>query len=671
MKPGAEIAETSTAGRIGRVVAIPAFRRLWFVTFLCSTADWMALLGIADLVANSTDSYTVKNFAFSGVVLSNLLPGLLFAPIGGLLADRFDRRLVMVVGDVLRCAVLLSVVLLDPPWWPFVGSFLVSSVAMLWIPAKDAAAPNLLRGRDQVESANQLGMVTTYGLAVIAGGGLYALTGIGPSLRLPNDILGANGTIKLAIAIAALLYLTSAVVVARRIPELSSRPATERVPERPDEEGRGGGPGVGGMVRDIGHFIRTTPVVRGLLVGAFGAFAAGGAVIGSAQAYADSLLAGQAGFGLLFAAVFVGLTTGMVGAPRLARELAHERVFGAAIVLAGLSLVLAALSPHLFVSLAAVVLVGACAGAAFLIGVTIIGSRVRDEVRGRVNAIYQSLMKVVLGSALAVVPILIGLTRPHAVAVLGNEVIIDGTRPVLLGAGLLACAAGVLAYRQMDERRPSPLLADLRNALRRHPRRVGGVVIAVEGTSSTNVTAHATDLAGWLRASGRTVVVAADPGLDDPRLTSLISGAGLSSPRARILAAAAIRADIVERDVQPALERGAVAIIERVVDSPLELLSTAAELDPRDVALLAEWAAGRLRPDITVVLDHGASAAPATAAAGLTPWHMREVLVEMAAVNPSRCVVVEVDADPAEMRKRIRDAVAAALPPVISSDNLE
>jgi len=445
------------------VVAIPAFRRLWLATFLCSTADWLALLGIATLVAGSSDDHAVQNFAFSGVVLGNIVPGLLFAPVGGLLADRFDRRVLMAVGDVLRCSLLLSVVFTDLPWWPFAASFLASSVAMVWIPAKEAAVPNLLRGRDQVETANQVGMVTTYGFAVVAGGGLHALAGIGPSLGLPADLLGANGTIRLAIGVAALLYLASAVQVALRVPELSLRAPglpPRRTAERDDRAGagagQGGGTGVVAMIRDVGHFVRTTPVVRGLIIGALGAFAAGGAVVGSAQPYANSLPAGQAGFGLLFAAVFVGLAIGMVGAPGLAGRLAHERLFGAAIVLAGVALVPAALSPHLLVSLVAVVVVGACAGAAFLTGVTIIGSRVADDVRGRVNALYQGLMKVVLGSSLAVVPVLVGLVTPRTAHVLGNEVVIDGTRPVLLGGAVLACVAGVLAYLQMDDRGSGP-----------------------------------------------------------------------------------------------------------------------------------------------------------------------------------------------------------------------
>ena len=647
-------------GRVRRVLAIPAFRRLWLVTFLCSTADWLGLLAVADLVAAATDNYTVKNFAFSGVVLSNFVPGLLFAPVGGLLADRFDRRVIMIVGDVVRCALLFSVVVMDVPWWPFVASFLVSSVAMSWIPAKDAAMPNLLRGPEQVETANQLGMVTSFGIAVIAGGGLYAVTGIGPSLGLPEDILGANGTIKLAIGIGAVFYLASAVVVARRIPELSRR---DTVTSRPRAGSRPDQAGIGAMVRDVGRFVRTTPVVRGLVIGAFGAFAAGGAVIGSAQSYANSVLAGQAGFGLLFAAVFVGLTLGMIGAPKFAVRLSHERLYGTAIVLAGAALVLVALSPHLFVSLVAVVLVGACAGAAFLTGVTIIGTRVQDDVRGRVNAIYQSLMKVVLGSALAVVPVLVGLTRRRVVQVFGNEVIIDGTRPVLLGAAVLAGVTGVLAYRQMDDRRPEPILADLRNALRRHPKRTNGIVIMVEGVSSVGLANHTADLADWLRVpGGRQVVVATDPAPDDPRLTALVSGASLASPRARVLAAAAVRADIFEREVRPVLDAGGVAIVERMIDSPLEVWSTTAELDAHDVAVLTAWATDGLRPALTVLLDRDGETDQAILSSGQEHWRMRQLLSEMAETNPVRYVVIDIDEDHAKTRTRLREAVGTALP---------
>ncbi|MGH3520825.1 MAG: MFS transporter [Haloechinothrix sp.] len=655
----------STVYRARRVLAIKPFRRLWGVTYLCSTADWLALLALTGLVTKLIENYAAQNFAFTGVVLTLLLPGLVFAPLGGVLADRFDRRKVMVVADVFRCGLLLSIAFVGTLPWLFAATFLVGFFSMLWIPSKDAAVPNLLRRPDQVETANQLGMVMTYGLAVVTGAGFYAvITGIGPTLNLPAGFFGELGFAKVVVIINGLLYLASAILIATRIPELSRRnvhqvPREHSVPKPAD----GSSSGLLNMIRDGIKYVRSTKLVRGLLIGMLGAFAAGGAVIGSSKPYSNSLLAGESAFGLLFVAVFLGLALGMASAPKLAHRLPHDRLFGIAIVSAGLTLIVVALAPHLMVALAAVALVGACAGVAFLTGVTIIGTQVDDAIRGRINSIYQSLMKIILGGSLAAVPLLIGLVRPRTITVFGNVMIIDGTRPVLMGGGVLAALVGVAAYRLMDSRRTEPILVDLRNALRRRPRRVNGLLIAVEGTTATDTATQAAKLAEWLRTGARPVSLATDPALDDQRLAALLSGASLTGARAQALAAAAVRADIVERDVRPALDGGAIVVMERFVDSPLAHLSAVAGLDSGELEGLADWATGSLRPDVTILLDTDPGPTPQVSGAVTAEgeWRVKALLSEMAAADPDRYVVVDADGDPNAVAERVRTAVEAAL----------
>ncbi|MDV6011373.1 MFS transporter [Haloechinothrix sp. LS1_15] len=649
------------------MLGIKPFRRLWGVTFLCSTADWLTLLGLTGYVTKLTDSYMAQNFAFTGVVLTLLLPGLLFAPLGGLLADRFDRRKIMVAADVARCGLLLSIAVVGEPLWLFIGSFLVGFCAMLWIPSKDAAVPNLLRRPDQVETANQLNLVMTYGVAVVSGAGLYAvITGFGPALNLPETMLGQLGLAQVILVLNAALFLGSAVLVATRIPELSLRnvhpvDGCHRLRQQDSEGSARRGPLA--MVLEGFRYVRDTRLVRGLLIGMLGAFAAGGAVIGSSNAYANSLLAGDAAFGLLFVAVFTGMALGMTTTPRLARRLPHDRLFGTAIVCAGLVLIVVALSPHVLVSLVAVALVGACAGAAFLTGVTIIGTRIDDSIRGRINALYQSLMKIVLGGTMAVVPLLIGLTRPRTVTLFDTVVVIDGTRPVLLGGGVLAILVGVLAYRLMDARRSVPILSDLRNALRRNPRRVNGVLIALEGTTTTDTHTQAAALAGHLARLPRPVRLAADPALDEGRLASLLAAADLHGARARALAAAAVRADVVEREVRPALDDGAVVVMERFADSPMARLSVAAGMDDAELEGLADWATGSLRPDLTVLLD----ARPRLRQdrhEGLDTqreWRLDGLFTEMTTSETGRYIVVDADGDDDEVAERVRIAVEAGL----------
>ncbi|MPZ00732.1 MAG: MFS transporter [Actinophytocola sp.] len=656
-------ANASTVYRARRVLAIKPFRRLWTVTFLCSTADWLTLLGLTGFVTKLTETYMAQNFAFSGVVLTLLLPGLIFAPLGGLLADRFDRRKVMVAADVIRCGLLLSIAIVGSPLWLFAANFMVGFASTMWIPSKEAAVPNLLRRRDQVETANQLGMVMTYGFAVVAGAGSYALITVLPQvIGLPEGATGEFGIAKFVVICTGLLYLLSAIMIATRIPELSLRNVHEATEAEPAESaGDTNAPGFLQMIKDGAKYVRSTKLVRGLLIGMVGAFAAGGAVVGSSKPYAASLLAGESAFGMMFVCVFLGLAGGMAGAPKLAQRLPHDRLFGIAIVFAGFALMAVAAAPHLIVALAAVTLVGACAGAAFLTGVTIIGTQVEDAIRGRINAIYQSLMKVILGGSVAAVPLLIGLVRPRVISVFDNRIVIDGTRPVLFGGGVLAALVGVVAYQLMDSRRTEPIMADLRNVLRRRPRRANGLLIAIEGTTATDTADQAAKLALWLRRNvTQPIALATDPALDDKRLTSILTHASLTGARARALAAAAVRADIVERDVRPSLDTGGIVVMERFADSSLAHLSTMAGLDAGELEGLADWATERLRPDITLLLDTeptpDGDGGPAH-----QQWRMRGLLSEMAAADPDRYVVIDADGPADEVAERVRTAVEAVL----------
>ncbi|WP_246107535.1 MFS transporter [Saccharothrix saharensis] len=436
-------AGTSTARRAREVLAIGPFRRLWGVTFLCSVGDWLSLLALTGLVTKLAAGYGWEGFALSAVVLTQLLPGVLFAPLGGVLADRFDRRKVMVVCDLARGGLFLSIALVGTAWWLFAANFLVGCCAMLWIPAKDSAVPNLLRRPDQVDTANQLGLVMTYGIATVSGFGLYSLIA-----GVPGYLGVRDGDLEFRIAIIAvvangLLYLSSAVLIASRIPELSGRTARREAP---------GGPGFAVMMRDGLRHAWRTPLLRGLVIGMTGAFAAAGGVIGSARLYATSLGGGESAYATLFIAVFLGLAAGMATAPKLSRTLTYTRLFGVTIVGAGLGLAVVSVAPHLWFALVAVAVVGGCAGVAFLTGLTIIGTRVEDAMRGRMVALVQSLMKVVLGLSTVLGPLLVTVVGPTVVTVFDRSFDVDATRPVLLGAGVLAAAVGLVSYRQMDER---------------------------------------------------------------------------------------------------------------------------------------------------------------------------------------------------------------------------
>jgi len=648
-----------TSHRVRSVLAIPPFRRLWLVTAVTATGDWLSLLALSALATQMTEGYQAQSFALGGVVAIKLLPALVLGPLAGALADKFDRRHLMVICDVFRFVLFVSIPLVGSLGWLFAATFLIEICALFWIPAKDAAVPNLLRRPDQIETANQLALVMTYGVAVITASGLFTLLASAGRL-LGGGVHAELVTVHIALVINGCGYLLTASTVWLGIPEISGRSA----------ERRAAAPGLLALLRDGARFAVGTPLVRGLVTGIVGAFAAGGIVIGSATLYAASLGGGNAAYGVLFVAVFVGLAVGMGAAPRLARRLPHNRLFGAAIVAAGLALVLVALAPHLFVALAAVGLVGAFAGIAFLTGLTIIGSQVADEVRGRIVAFVQSIVRLTLLGSLAVVPLLVGLVSARRIEIGGYPFLVDGTRVVMLAGGLVAALVGMLAYHQMDDRRVEPLLPDLLAALRRGDRRVGsGVLIAVEGGPDEETADQATRLAESLRAAGHAVVEADHGGRDHERWAAATLEAALTGTRARALVAAAVRADLVERVIRPALAAGAVVVVDRFVASPLVQFGIAADrqdhaLDEGELDNLASWATGRLRPDISVLLDRG-PADPVDVPPGLAAEeHIRvqRLLTRMAAAEPHRYVVVDADGTPEDVAARVAEGVAAVLP---------
>ncbi|MEU4477069.1 dTMP kinase [Micromonospora sp. NPDC023966] len=612
MSSPAAQADRSGAAAIRSVLRIRPFRRLWIVLGAASFGDWLGLLATSVFAAAQVSGSTAKGAAFGTTIAIRLLPALLLGPVAGVFADRFDRRWTMVICDVLRFLLFASIPLVALTGagsgvvvsWALVATFLIETVTLMWIPAKEAAVPNLIP-RARLETANQLTLITTYGLTPIA-----AAIGLAVLDRSIRGITGGEmpswaEPAQLALWFNAFSRLATAIVVAVGIKEISQAQAAER--ERTEQS----------MTRQFTEgwrFIGQTPLVRGLVLGIFGAFAGGGIVIGTAKFFAASLGAGDAAFYLLFGAIFIGLAIGIGAGPMIVRDMSRRRWFGMSIVLASASVLVLAFAIHLSMAMLGAILVGAGAGMAFLAGTTLLGGEVADEVRGRVFAVVQIGTRLVLILAIALSSLLVGVGGSRQLTIADLGISVSSTRLLLLAAGAAGIFAGISAFGQMDDKKGVPVLADLWGSIRGRPLMPAepfvsnGLFVVFEGGEGAGKSTQLAALADRLRGQGRDVVVTREPGATGigERIRALVletSGDEAPSPRAEALLYAADRAHHVATVVRPALVRGAVVISDRYVDSSLAYQGAGRTLPVQEVSWLSSWATGGLKPDLVVLLD--------------------------------------------------------------------
>jgi dTMP kinase len=686
------------------VLSIKPFRRLWIALSFSSLGDWLSIFALLALAADLTQKHSAgqsvtaaaaaQTTAIGGVWVATLLPALLLGPVAGAIADRLDRRRTMIVGDILRGLLYLSIPLFPNLTWLYAAKFLAGVVSLFWNPATAASMPNLVPP-DKLERANQFSLLGTYGTAPLAAGLFSVLALISEALGHALPFFKTN-PVDLALYINAASYAVSAVTV-WFLTEIPKRHAAKISV-----------PSTAKSIWEGWKFIGKTPVVRGLVVGMVGAFIAAGVVVGLAYPYIKfTLKGGNAGFGLVFAAIFLGIVLGMVVGPRLLGGFSLRRLFGLAITAAAVPLALIALVPNLILVTVFVILLGALSGIGYATGFTIVGLEVDDNTRGRVFAFFQSSIQVILLTVIAVVPFLSaaftkligGLTGSGNVHFAHVTYASVGQNVVLLLAAAAAAILGVRAYRQMDDRKGVPLREDLLAAVRGEPFAPvpgaahangdtlppsrpppPGLLIAFEGGEGSGKTTQARLISIWLRGLGYDVVATHEPGATKVgmRLRALLLDTAHTgmSPHAEALMYAADRAEHVASVIAPALERGAIVITDRFVDSSLAYQGAGRNLPVEDIASFNWWATGGRVPDLTILLDmdpiaglHRRARSADRLEAEPADFHLRvrAGFLALAQAEPSRYLVLDADRPAEEITRDIQERIRTILPDPVPS----
>jgi dTMP kinase len=206
-----------------------------------------------------------------------------------------------------------------------------------------------------------------------------------------------------------------------------------------------------------------------------------------------------------------------------------------------------------------------------------------------------------------------------------------------------------------------------------------GFFITFEGGEGAGKSTQIKRLADKLREAGFDVVVTREPGgspgAEAVRHVLLSGAAEPFGPKMEALLFAAARSDHVEQVIRPAVERGAIVLCDRFLDSTRVYQGVTGDLDPTFVKALEEVTVNGMVPDMTLILDLdpeiGLKRASARRGTEVPDRFEKETLeihqrrrhayLEIAAAEPERCIVIDASRESEQVERVIEAAVVAAL----------
>ncbi|CAN7387999.1 dTMP kinase [Aminobacter sp. LjRoot7] len=206
-----------------------------------------------------------------------------------------------------------------------------------------------------------------------------------------------------------------------------------------------------------------------------------------------------------------------------------------------------------------------------------------------------------------------------------------------------------------------------------------GFFITFEGGEGAGKSTQIERLASKLRDKRYDIVVTREPGgspgAEAVRHVLLSGAAEPFGPEMEALLFAAARSDHVEQVIRPAVERGAIVLCDRFLDSSRVYQGVTGDLDPDFMAAVERVAINGMMPDMTLILDldptEGLRRATARRGQDVADrfeketveihQRRREAYLAIAENEPERCILIDAAKDQEEVEHQITDAVFAAL----------
>ena len=385
------------------------FALLWFGGLISMIGDWVLIVALPFYIYNLTGS----TLATGVMLMAQTLPRILLGSIAGVFVDRWNRKRVMVWGDVSRALLLLLLLLVrnaDQIWLIYAVACIQSSISQFFDPAKNALLPSLV-DQEHLAAANSLNILNN-NLARL----------IGPAIG--GALLGAYGLASV-VSLDSLSFLISGVLIGLiAMPDMGAqRPAAAASPD----------PGTAWMrfwrdwLEGLRLVQRDALISSLFLIGSISAIAEGIFVVLFVAFVYQGLHAGALEFGWIMTAQAVGGVLGSAVIGRIGRVVPPSRMIGL-IALNGSLLIILFNLPSLPLALAIFVAAGVAVVGYSTSFFMLLQTSVDNRYRGRIFGAFgtTNALLLLLGQGLA--------------GALGDSI---GVIPAINGKGILDILAGV------------------------------------------------------------------------------------------------------------------------------------------------------------------------------------------------------------------------------------
>jgi MFS family permease len=384
-----------------------SFRRLWLADIASHLGDWFNVIAIYTLVERLTGSPLALGLVF----ITKSLPFALASPLAGVIADRVNRRHLMIASDLARALVVLGLLFVREPadvLWIYVLGALQMIFSAAFIPARSASIPNVTTPRELL-TANALS-AATWSVLLAVGAALGGFV---------TEWIGVHAVF----IIDSATYVISAWFVWRTvIPQATDAPpegALVRVATRQ-------------LLDGWRHMWREPRIGRIALTKTAWAIGGGGLVYMLAL-FGQRLLpeSPSIGIGWLYAARGLGTGLGPIIMRTTAPARRHwPRLIGFGIAFTGVAYLLIAQLTGLWVLVVLVTLAHSTSGANWVASTVLLQERTADRFRGRVFATEWLTLTLVDSAAIVTASLLLEkavLTLRQGIAAFALLQILTGT----------------------------------------------------------------------------------------------------------------------------------------------------------------------------------------------------------------------------------------------------